>query len=143
MEKLSGADMLIRALQDEGVDHVFGYPGGAVLHIYDAVFRQNRIQHVLVRHEQAATHMADGYARSTGRPGVVLVTSGPGATNAITGIATAYMDSIPMVVISGQVQSHLIGTDSFQETDMVGVSRPIVKHSFLAVSYTHLRAHET
>jgi acetolactate synthase-1/2/3 large subunit len=129
--KLSGADMLIRALQDEGVDHVFGYPGGAVLHIYDAVFRQNRIQHVLVRHEQAATHMADGYARSTGRPGVVLVTSGPGATNAITGIATAYMDSIPMVVISGQVQTHLIGTDSFQETDMVGVSRPIVKHSFL------------
>lgn len=131
MEKLSGADMLIRALQDEGVDHVFGYPGGAVLHIYDAVFRQNRIQHVLVRHEQAATHMADGYARSTGRPGVVLVTSGPGATNAITGIATAYMDSIPMVVISGQVQSHLIGTDSFQETDMVGISRPIVKHSYL------------
>jgi acetolactate synthase-1/2/3 large subunit len=131
VEKLSGADMLIRALQDEGVDHVFGYPGGAVLHIYDAVFRQNRIKHVLVRHEQAATHMADGYARSTGRPGVVLVTSGPGATNAITGIATAYMDSIPMVVISGQVQSHLIGTDSFQETDMVGVSRPIVKHSFL------------
>ena len=131
MEKLSGADMLIRALQDEGVDHVFGYPGGAVLHIYDAVFTQNRIQHVLVRHEQAATHMADGYARSTGRPGVVLVTSGPGATNAITGIATAYMDSIPMVVISGQVQSHLIGTDSFQETDMVGVSRPIVKHSFM------------
>ena len=131
MEKLSGADMLIRALQDEGVDHVFGYPGGAVLHIYDAVFTQNRIQHLLVRHEQAATHMADGYARSTGRPGVVLVTSGPGATNAITGIATAYMDSIPMVVISGQVQSHLIGTDSFQETDMVGVSRPIVKHSFL------------
>ena len=123
--------MLIRALQDEGVDHVFGYPGGAVLHIYDAVFRQNKIQHVLVRHEQAATHMADGYARSTGRPGVVLVTSGPGATNAITGIATAYMDSIPMVVISGQVQSHLIGTDSFQETDMVGVSRPIVKHSYL------------
>jgi acetolactate synthase-1/2/3 large subunit len=131
VEKLSGADMLIRALQDEGVDHVFGYPGGAVLHIYDAVFRQNKIQHVLVRHEQAATHMADGYARSTGRPGVVLVTSGPGATNAITGIATAYMDSIPMVVISGQVQSHLIGTDSFQETDMVGVSRPIVKHSYL------------
>jgi len=131
VEKLSGADMLIRALQDEGVDHVFGYPGGAVLHIYDAVFRQDKIRHVLVRHEQAATHMADGYARSTGRPGVVLVTSGPGATNAITGIATAYMDSIPMVVISGQVQSHLIGTDSFQETDMVGVSRPIVKHSFL------------
>ena len=131
VEMLSGGDILIRSLQEENVDHVFGYPGGAVLHIYDAIFRQNKIQHVLVRHEQAATHMADGYARATGRPGVVLVTSGPGATNAITGIATAYMDSIPMVVISGQVQSHLIGTDSFQETDMVGVSRPIVKHSFL------------
>lgn len=131
VEMLSGADILIRSLQEENVDHVFGYPGGAVLHIYDAIFKQNKIQHVLVRHEQAATHMADGYARATGRPGVVLVTSGPGATNAITGIATAYMDSIPMVVISGQVQSHLIGTDSFQETDMVGISRPIVKHSFL------------
>lgn len=128
---LSGGDMLIRALQDEGVEHVFGYPGGAVLHIYDALFKQNRVRHFLVRHEQAATHMADGYARSTGKPGVVLVTSGPGATNAITGIATAYMDSIPMVVISGQVMSHLIGTDSFQETDMVGISRPIVKHSFI------------
>jgi len=134
VEMLSGGDILMRCLQEEGVDYVFGYPGGAVLHIYDALFRQNRIQHVLVRHEQAATHMADGYARSTGRPGVVLVTSGPGATNAITGIATAYMDSIPMVVISGQVQSHLIGTDSFQETDMVGISRPIVKHSFLVKS---------
>ncbi len=131
MDKLSGADMLIRALQDEGVEYVFGYPGGAVLHIYDALYRQNRIQHLLVRHEQAATHMADGFARATGLPGVVLVTSGPGATNAITGIATAYMDSIPMVVISGQVPRHLIGTDSFQETDMVGISRPIVKHSFL------------
>lgn len=128
---LSGAEMVIRSLQEEGVEYVFGYPGGAVLHLYDALFKQNRIQHILVRHEQAATHMADGYARSTGRPGVVLVTSGPGATNAVTGIATAYMDSIPMVVISGQVQSHLIGTDSFQETDMVGISRPIVKHSFL------------
>ncbi|MFB0905784.1 MAG: biosynthetic-type acetolactate synthase large subunit, partial [Pseudomonadales bacterium] len=123
--------MLVRSLQAEGVEYVFGYPGGAVLHIYDALFRQDAIKHFLVRHEQAATHMADGYARATGRPGVVLVTSGPGATNAITGIATAYMDSIPMVVISGQVQSHLIGTDSFQETDMVGISRPIVKHSFL------------
>lgn len=131
MEMLSGGDILIRGLQEEGVEYVFGYPGGAVLHIYDAFFKQNQIQHVLVRHEQAATHMADGYARATGRPGVVFVTSGPGATNAITGIATAFMDSIPMVVISGQVQSHLIGTDSFQETDMVGVSRPIVKHSFL------------
>jgi acetolactate synthase-1/2/3 large subunit len=131
---LSGGDMLIRSLQEEGVEYVFGYPGGAVLHIYDALFKQNQIQHVLVRHEQAATHMADGYARSTGRPGVVMVTSGPGATNAVTGIATAYMDSIPMVVVSGQVQSHLIGTDSFQETDMVGISRPIVKHSFLLKS---------
>ncbi|MBA59451.1 MAG: acetolactate synthase 3 large subunit [Gammaproteobacteria bacterium] len=131
MEKLSGGDMLIRALQDEGVEYVFGYPGGAVLHIYDALFNQQKIQHILVRHEQAATHMADGYSRATGLPGVVLVTSGPGATNAITGIATAYMDSIPMVIISGQVQSHLIGTDSFQETDMIGISRPVVKHSFL------------
>jgi acetolactate synthase-1/2/3 large subunit len=131
---LSGGDMLIRCLQEEDVDHVFGYPGGAVLHIYDALFKQNKIKHFLVRHEQAATHMADGYARATGRPGVVFVTSGPGATNAITGIATAYMDSIPMVVLSGQAQTHLIGTDSFQEIDMVGVSRPIVKHSFLLKS---------
>jgi len=130
-ELLSGGDALVRALQEEGVEKIFGYPGGAVLHIYDALFRQNLIEHFLVRHEQAATHMADGYARATGRPGVVLVTSGPGATNAITGIATAYMDSIPLVVISGQVQSHLIGEDAFQETDMIGVSRPIVKHSFL------------
>ncbi len=130
-EHLSGGDMLIRALQDEGVEYIFGYPGGAALHIYDAIFRQQRVEHILVRHEQAATHMADGYARATGRPGVVLVTSGPGATNAITGIATAYMDSIPMVVISGQVPTDLIGTDAFQETDMVGVSRPVVKHSFL------------
>ena len=129
--QLSGAEMLIRSLQEEGVEQIFGYPGGAVLHIYDALFKQNTIKHFLVRHEQAATHMADGYARATGKTGVVLVTSGPGATNAITGIATAYMDSIPIVVISGQVQSHLIGTDSFQETDMVGISRPIVKHSFL------------
>ncbi len=131
MEQLSGGDMLIRALHDEGVDLIFGYPGGAVLHIYDAIFRQDKIEHILVRHEQAATHAADGYARATGKPGVVLVTSGPGATNAITGIATAYMDSIPMVVISGQVESRLIGTDGFQETDMVGVSRPVVKHSFM------------
>ncbi|MDG2276460.1 MAG: acetolactate synthase 3 large subunit [Pseudomonadales bacterium] len=130
-DMLSGGDMLIRALQDEGVDIVFGYPGGAVLHIYDAIFRQQKVEHILVRHEQAATHMADGYARATGRPGVVLVTSGPGATNAITGIATAYMDSIPMVVISGQVPNELVGTDAFQETDMVGVSRPVVKHSFM------------
>jgi acetolactate synthase-1/2/3 large subunit len=123
--------MLIRALHDQGVEIIFGYPGGAVLHIYDALFQQDRVEHILVRHEQAATHAADGYARATGKAGVVLVTSGPGATNAVTGIATAYMDSIPMVVISGQVDSKMIGTDGFQETDMVGISRPIVKHSFM------------
>ena len=131
MDQLSGGEMLIRALHDEGVEIIFGYPGGAVLHIYDAIFRQDEVDHILVRHEQAATHAADGYARSTGKPGVVLVTSGPGATNAVTGIATAYMDSIPMVVISGQVDSRMIGTDGFQETDMVGISRPVVKHSFM------------
>lgn len=131
MELLSGGEMIARALEDEGVDFIFGYPGGAVLHIYDALFKGCKVPHVLVRHEQAATHAADGYARATGKPGVVLVTSGPGATNAITGIATAYMDSIPMVVLSGQVMSHLIGEDAFQETDMVGISRPIVKHSFM------------
>ena len=130
-EMLSGADMLIRALQDEGVEYLFGYPGGASLHIYDAIFKQQKVEHILVRHEQAATHMADGYARATGRPGVVLVTSGPGATNAITGIATAHMDSTPIVVISGQVPYNQIGTDAFQEADMVGISRPVVKHSFL------------
>ncbi len=131
MDQLSGGEALIRALHDEGVEIIFGYPGGAVLHIYDAIFNQDKVEHILVRHEQAATHAADGYARGTGKPGVVLVTSGPGATNAITGIATAYMDSIPMVVISGQVESKLIGSDGFQETDMVGVSRPVVKHSFM------------
>ncbi len=131
MEMLSGADMLIRALQEEGVEYIFGYPGGAVLHIYDALFKQDKVSHILVRHEQAAAHAADGYARSTGKPGVVMVTSGPGATNAITGIATAFMDSIPMVVISGQVRSDWIGDDAFQETDMIGVSRPVVKHSFM------------
>ena len=131
MDQLSGGEMLLRALHDEGVEIIFGYPGGAVLHIYDAIFNQDKVEHILVRHEQAATHAADGYARSTGKPGVVLVTSGPGATNAITGIATAYMDSIPLVVISGQVESRLIGTDGFQETDMMGISRPIVKHSYM------------
>lgn len=130
-ELLSGGEMIARVLQEEGVEFIFGYPGGAVLHIYDALHQSAKTPHILVRHEQAATHAADGYTRSTGKTGVVLVTSGPGATNAITGIATAYMDSIPMVVISGQVQSHLIGEDAFQETDMVGISRPIVKHSFL------------
>ncbi|MDC0601742.1 acetolactate synthase 3 large subunit [Aliiglaciecola sp.] len=131
MEMMSGAAMVVRALKDSGVTHVFGYPGGAVLDIYDALYAQDDVQHVLVRHEQAAAHMADGYARSTGKTGTVLVTSGPGATNTITGIATAYMDSIPMVVLSGQVPSMHIGEDAFQECDMVGVSRPIVKHSFL------------
>ena len=130
-EKLSGAEALMRSLQDEGIELVFGYPGGASLHIYDALFKQQAVQHVLVRHEQGAVHAADGYARSTGKPGVVFVTSGPGATNAITGLATSYMDSTPVIVISSQVKAHLIGTDSFQETDMIGVSRPIVKHSFL------------
>ena len=130
LELLSGGEMLVRALADEGVEHVFGYPGGAVLHIYDALFKQDKINHYLVRHEQAAGHMADAYSRVTGKTGVVLVTSGPGATNTVTPIATAYMDSIPMVILSGQVPSHLIGEDAFQETDMVGVSRPIVKHSF-------------
>ena len=130
-EKLSGAEALMRSLQDDGIELVFGYPGGASLHIYDALFKQQAVQHVLVRHEQGAVHAADGYARSTGKPGVVFVTSGPGATNAITGLATSYMDSTPVIVISSQVKAHLIGTDSFQETDMIGVSRPIVKHSFL------------
>ena len=130
MELLSGGEMLFRALADEGVEHVFGYPGGAVLHIYDALFQQEKVNHYLVRHEQAAGHMADAYSRVTGKTGVVLVTSGPGATNTVTPIATAYMDSIPMVILSGQVASHLIGEDAFQETDMIGVSRPIVKHSF-------------
>ncbi|MCC2617330.1 acetolactate synthase 3 large subunit [Aestuariibacter halophilus] len=131
MEMMSGAAMVVRALKDAGVEHVFGYPGGAVLDIYDALFAQDDVKHVLVRHEQAAAHMADGYARSTGKTGTVLVTSGPGATNTLTGIATAYMDSIPMVILSGQVPSMHIGEDAFQETDMVGCSRPIVKHSFL------------
>jgi len=132
-EKLSGAEALMRSLQDEGIELVFGYPGGASLHIYDALFNQQAVQHVLVRHEQGAVHAADGYARSTGKPGVVFVTSGPGATNAITGLATSYMDSTPVIVISSQVKAHLIGTDSFQETDMIGVSRPVVKHSFLVL----------
>ncbi|MEX0623500.1 acetolactate synthase 3 large subunit [Saccharospirillum sp.] len=128
-EMLSGGEMLIRSLKDQGVEFIYGYPGGAVLHIYDAIHKQSDVKHILVRHEQAATHMADAYARASGKAGVVLVTSGPGATNAITGIATAYMDSIPMVVITGQVMSHLLGDDAFQETDMMGLSRPIVKHN--------------
>ena len=131
LEMMTGADILMNCLVAEGVEFVFGYPGGSVLHIYDAMFKQNQIQHILVRHEQGATHAADGYARSTGKPGVVLVTSGPGATNAITGIATAYMDSIPLVIITGQVPTQLIGNDAFQEVDSVGISRPCVKHNFL------------
>jgi len=129
--KLTGAEIVIECLVAEGVEHVFGYPGGAVLHIYDALFRQEKLKHILVRHEQAATHAADGYARSTEKPGVVLVTSGPGATNAVTGIATAYMDSIPMIVITGQVPTELIGNDAFQEVDSIGITRPCVKHNFL------------
>ena len=139
MKLLSGGEMVIQALEDEGVEHIFGYPGGAVLHIYDALFKHDgNLTHVLVRHEQAAAHAADAYARSTGRPGVVLVTSGPGATNAITGIATAYMDSSPIVVISGQVPRDKIGEDAFQETDMSGVSRPVVKHNFMVRDATQI-----
>lgn len=132
--ELSGGEVLIEALREEGVEFLFGYPGGAVLHIYDALYEQNSVKHILVRHEQAATHAADGYARATGKPGVVLVTSGPGATNAVTGIATAFMDSIPMVVLSGQVQSRFIGSDAFQEVDCIGITRPCVKHNFLVDS---------
>ena len=136
--ELTGADITIRCLQDEGVEYIFGYPGGAALHIYDALHRQEEVMHILVRHEQGATHAADGYARSTGKPGVVLVTSGPGVTNTITGIATAYMDSIPMVVITAQVPSSVIGQDAFQEVDTVGVTRPCVKHNFLVKDITKL-----
>ena len=130
-QELMGADILVKGLQAEGVQYIWGYPGGAVLYIYDALYRQDSIQHVLVRHEQAAVHAADGYARATGDVGVALVTSGPGLTNAVTGIATAYMDSIPMVIISGQVPTPAIGLDAFQECDTVGITRPIVKHNFL------------
>ncbi len=129
--ELSGGHILVQCLKDEGVEFIFGYPGGSVLHIYDAIFHQDEVKHILVRHEQGATHSADAYARATGKPGVVLVTSGPGATNAVTGIATAYMDSIPMVIISGQVPSPVIGSDAFQEVDTVGITRPCVKHNFL------------
>ena len=136
--ELSGGELLMEALKEEGVELVFGYPGGAVLHIYDALYQQNSVKHILVRHEQSATHAADGYARATGKPGVVLVTSGPGATNAVTGIATAFMDSVPMVVISGQVQSRFIGSDAFQEVDCVGITRPCVKHNFLVDSLENM-----
>src|SRR4030066_1453370 len=129
--ELTGAEIVIRCLQEEEVEYVFGYPGGAVLFIYDALFQQDKVKHILVRHEQAAVHAADGYARSSDKVGVALVTSGPGLTNAVTGIATAYMDSIPMVIISGQVPSYAIGEDAFQEVDAVGITRPCVKHNFL------------
>ncbi len=138
--ELSGGEILVQCLKDEGVEFLFGYPGGAVLHIYDALYKQEEVKHILVRHEQAATHAADGYARATGKPGVVLVTSGPGATNAVTGIATAYMDSIPMVVITGQVATANIGSDAFQEVDSVGITRPCVKHNFLVKDINDLAA---
>jgi len=136
--ELSGGEIIVESLKCEGVEYLFGYPGGAVLHIYDALYQQKDIQHVLVRHEQGATHAADGYARATGKPGVVLVTSGPGATNAVTGIATAHLDSIPMVVLTGQVPRAFIGSDAFQEVDAVGITRPCVKHNFLVSSIEEL-----
>ena len=136
--ELSGAEIVVQCLKDEGVEYIFGYPGGSVLHIYDAIFKQDDVRHILVRHEQGATHAADGYARSTGKPGVVLVTSGPGATNAVTGIATAYMDSIPLVVLTGQVPTPVIGSDAFQECDTIGITRPCVKHNFLVSDLSKL-----
>ncbi len=131
MEPITGAEILVRCLRDEGIEYIFGYPGGSVLHIYDELYKQEDVKHILVRHEQGAVHAADGYARASGKPGAVLVTSGPGVTNAVTGIATAYMDSIPLVVFSGQVPTALIGNDAFQEVDTVGITRPCVKHNFL------------
>ncbi|SES95199.1 acetolactate synthase, large subunit [Nitrosospira multiformis] len=135
---LTGAEITVRCLQEEGVEHIFGYPGGAVLFLYDELFKQDKVRHILVRHEQAAVHAADGYARSSNKVGVALVTSGPGVTNAVTGIATAYMDSIPLVIISGQVPTHAIGLDAFQEVDTVGITRPCVKHNFLVKDVTEL-----
>ena len=132
MTKMTGAEVIVKALKEHGVDHIFGYPGGAVLPLYDELFKSNDSpEHILVRHEQGAVHAAEGYARSSGKPGVVLVTSGPGATNAVTGLTDALMDSIPLVCISGQVPSHLIGTDAFQESDTVGITRPCTKHNWL------------
>jgi len=139
-EMMTGAEIVLRALQDQGVEHIFGYPGGAVLPIYDEIFQQEKIEHILVRHEQGATHAAEGYARSTGKCGVVLVTSGPGATNAVTGLTDALMDSIPMVCITGQVPTHLIGNDAFQECDTVGITRPCTKHNYLVMSVKDLAA---
>ena len=136
--ELSGGEIVVQSLIDEGVEFLFGYPGGAVLHLYDAIYQQDSVKHILVRHEQGAVHSADAYARSTGKPGVVIVTSGPGATNAVTGIATAHLDSIPMVIISGQVGTPVIGSDAFQEVDMVGITRPCVKHNFLVKNVADL-----
>src|SRR5919109_2376780 len=136
--EMTGAEMVIQALVDQGVEHIFGYPGGAVLPIYDALFNQQKILHVLVRHEQGAVHAAEGYARSTGKPGCVLVTSGPGATNAVTGLTDALCDSVPLVVITGQVPTHLIGNDAFQECDTVGITRPCTKHNYLVKSIDDL-----
>src|SRR3712207_4246931 len=137
-ETMSGAEMVIRALQDQGVEHVFGYPGGAVLPIYDALFHQDRVKHILVRHEQGAVHAAEGYARSSGKVGVVLVTSGPGATNAVTGLTDAMMDSVPIVCLTGQVPTHLIGSDAFQECDTVGITRHCTKHNYLVKNIEEL-----
>src|SRR5215467_11522128 len=137
-QQMTGAEMVIQALSDQGVTDIFGYPGGAVLPMYDAIFQQDSIRHVLVRHEQGATHMAEGYARSTGKVGVVLVTSGPGATNAVTGLTDALMDSIPMVCITGQVATPLIGSDAFQECDTVGITRSCTKHNYLVKNVNDL-----
>src|SRR5215471_7585004 len=143
-QEMNGAAMVIRALVDQGVDVVFGYPGGAVLPIYDELFKQNALRHILVRHEQAAVHAAEGYARSTGKVGAVLVTSGPGATNAVTGLTDALMDSIPIVCLTGQVPTHLIGNDAFQEADTTGITRPCTKHNYLVKSIEELsrKVHE-
>ena len=138
--KMTGAEMVIRALADQGVEHIFGYPGGAVLPIYDELFQQEKVKHVLVRQEGGAVHAAEGYARSTGKVGVVLVTSGPGATNAVTGLTDALMDSIPVVCITGQVPTHLIGNDAFQECDTVGITRPCTKHNWLVKNVDDLAA---
>ncbi len=130
-QEMTGAEIVIKALKDQGVEVIFGYPGGAVLPLYDEIFKQNSIRHILVRQEGGAVHAAEGYARSTGKPGVVLVTSGPGATNAVTGLADALMDSIPIICLTGQVATHMIGNDAFQEADTVGITRPVTKHNYL------------
>src|SRR2546427_2622579 len=137
-KEMTGAEMVIEALADQGIEHLFGYPGGAVLPIYDALFQQQKVQHILVRHEQGAVHAAEGYARSTGKVGCVLVTSGPGATNAVTGLTDALMDSIPVVCLTGQVPTHLIGNDAFQEADTTGITRPCTKHNYLVKNVADL-----